>query len=366
MSKTVELPLLEPHEDALQKCAYCPKLSRAACPVSNVEGNETLTPWGKMSMVWYGKRGDVPRDSEHAVSAWACSGCLACREMCDHKNPVATVLMDARATYFEAGVAPEVSTRVVAEHAARAEDNQRGVDAIDIEHRQAARTALLIGCSYVRHDAETAGAAWRAVHELADGEVRAVRACCGLPLRHAGDKKGYDAALRKLAEEVKDADTLVVVDAGCARALTQDVGDAAIPMVLPLSDWLYARLDRLPAGALSGRKLRYHDACQLGRGLGRYEEPRAILARLTGAAPAEMPRCREHGECSGGGGMLPVARPEASRQIADERIAEHREAGAGTLVTACGESLRRFRSRGEHAVDLVALVAEALEVATSG
>jgi Fe-S oxidoreductase len=368
MTKTLELPLLAPHDDAMQKCVYCPKLSRASCPVSNVEGNETVTPWGKMSMAWYTMRGDVPLDADHAESAWACSACFGCRERCDHKNDVAGVLAEARAEYFAAGVAPPVTKSVVAGFAAHADANRAGVDAIDVESRQAARTALLIGCSYVRHHPDVAKAVWSTVQALADGEVRAVRSCCGLPLLHAGDRSGPIKTAHQLVDEVRDADTIIVADAGCARALMVDYVTRTVtpPNVVPLVDWLYARLDKLPARVLGDRTFRYQDPCQLGRGLGRYDEPRAILARITGVSPSEMPRHREQAECSGGGGLLPLTRPETSRKIADERIDEHRQAGGGTLVTACGESLRRFRSRGEEAVDLLSLVAEALGVSGSG
>ena len=67
MTAPLRLPLLEPHRSALEKCVYCPKLSRAACPVSNVEASETVTPWGKMSMAFFAARGDVPIDVEHAA-----------------------------------------------------------------------------------------------------------------------------------------------------------------------------------------------------------------------------------------------------------------------------------------------------------
>jgi Fe-S oxidoreductase len=70
--------MLEPHRAALETCVYCPKLSRAACPVSNAEHSETVTPWGKMSLAYFAARGDVPVDAVHAAPAWACTGCYAC------------------------------------------------------------------------------------------------------------------------------------------------------------------------------------------------------------------------------------------------------------------------------------------------
>src|SRR5580700_7663765 len=90
------LPLLEPRRASLEKCVFCPKLCRSACPVSNAEPRETLTPWGKMSLGWMAAHGDVPVDSVHAAPAWACTNCYACAGSCDHKNPVAAVLLDTR------------------------------------------------------------------------------------------------------------------------------------------------------------------------------------------------------------------------------------------------------------------------------
>jgi Fe-S oxidoreductase len=359
-----KLPLLEPHDQALQKCVYCPKLSRAACPISNVEANESVTPWGKMSLAYFAARGDVPIDEDHAATAWACSACYACRERCDHKNEVADVLAAARGDYFAAGVAPRAAREVSARFAQHADDNRRGVDGIDREARQSARVALLIGCSYVRHSPAVANDAWRIARDLLAVEVRALRSCCGLPLLYAGDRAGLAERQAALAKELEGVELLVVADPGCARAVRSLPSPLAVE-VLPLVDLLYAKLDSLPPLALEGRKLRYHDPCQLGRGLGRYEEPRAILARLTGAPPLELPRTRELAECSGGGGLLALTRPATSRAIAAERVGEHQRGGGGALVTACGESLRRFRSLGEPAVDLLRLVAEARDKAVA-
>lgn len=361
MTEPGKLPLLRPHDAAMQKCVYCPKLCRATCPVSNVEGSESVTPWGKMALAWYSSHGQVPLDEEHAEVAWACSGCHACQGRCEHDVEVAHVLTEARAEYFAAGVAPARAKRVVAEYPDKQRAYRAAVDAIDREDRKSARTVLVIGCSYALHAPEVAQAIWDVAQRFADSEVRAARSCCGLPLLHAGDRVGMATAAQQLRDEIGDADLVLAADAGCARALTVDYPRLAVttPPVVPLVDLVYAKLDRVPAAALTDRSFRYHDPCQLGRGLGRYEEPRAILARLSGATPGEMERARELAECSGGGGLLPVTRPRASQTIAEERIAAHRQAGGGTLVTACGDSLRRFRTAGEPAVDLMSLVSEA-------
>jgi len=393
---------------------YCPKLCRAACPVSNVEANETVTPWGKMSVAYFEARGDVPLDREHAATAWACTGCFACRERCDHKNPVAPVLVEARAEAFSHGVAPPEAAAVSAGWPERARTLAYDVEVLatqtDTDRAAPTETALLVGCGYVRRAPEVARDAVHATSALTRGKVRPVRACCGLPLLHAGDRAGFAAAAGRFAAEVAQAKRLVAVDPGCARTLLVeyarigvrlpetslfvDIAAAERARLRPLPDLsatsasdpaershlhavsnLSAPSDAATAershlrsvpdhptssdAAATTPPVRWHDPCQLGRGLGRYDEPRAVLERLV-TDVASFPRDRAMGECSGGGGLLPLTRPETSRAIADERIAEHHRKGGGVLVTHCASSLHRFRSRGEPAVDLTTLIARAL------
>jgi Fe-S oxidoreductase len=357
--------MLEPHRAALETCTYCPKLSRAACPVSNIEHSETVTPWGKMSLAHFAARGDVPVDAEHAAPAWACTSCYACRERCDHRNEVAAALTDTRAEMFARGAAPLAAREIAARFAARSEGVARAVDAlVDVlqdDPREPDAPALLIGCGYARHAPEVARDAARAVTALVGRPHRLVRRCCGLPLLHAGDRDGFLAAARLLVSEVLPSPRLVVVDPGCARALDGEyprLGLSAPPVDLFVD--LAARGRHRLEAAAHGAALRWHDPCQLGRGMGRYDEPRAVLSRLSGRAPLEFQRARREGECSGGGGLLPATRPESARGIAEARVAEHRALGGGVLVTGCAQSLRRFRRAGEPAEDIVSLVARAL------
>ena len=358
------LPLLETHRSSLEKCVYCPKLCRAACPVSNAEANETVTPWGKMSVAYLSARGDVPLDQEHAATAWACTGCFACRERCDHKNPVADVLTDARAAAFERGVAPAEAAALSARWLERGRETALQVDVLatqtDTDRAPEDATALLVGCGYVRRAPEVAADAVRASLSLSQGKLRPVRGCCGLPLLHAGDRAGFLAAAKRLAAEVAAAPRVIAVDPGCGRALLVEYARIGVrlPPVSLFVDLAAAERARLrPLEDLG--PARWHDPCQLGRGLGRHDEPRAVLARI---APqiGELARARDAADCSGGGGLLPRVRPEASRAIAAERVEQHRRAGGGALVTHCAASLHRFRTAGEPAQDLVSLVARAL------
>jgi len=329
--------------------------------VSNVEGSETLTPWGKMSMAYFAARGDVPIDEAHAASAWACSGCYACRERCEHKNEVATVLHDARAEYFARGVAPAAAARVVEAHEGREREAADAAAALQRPGDEVATTALLVGCSYLRHSPSVARDIIRVARRFAGEHLRVVASCCGLPLQQAGDRAGFVGAARKFANDLASCRNVVAVDPGCARAVIDEypkIG-VSLPRVSLLLDEVSAQIEELPALAREGTRYRYHDPCQLGRGLGRYAEPRGILARITGEPPSELLRNRARAECSGGGGLLPVTLPDASRAIADERLMEHGDTGE-TLVSACGESLRRFQSRGADVVDLFTVVADAI------
>jgi Fe-S oxidoreductase len=192
-----------------------------------------------------------------------------------------------------------------------------------------------------------------------------VRVCCGAPLLYAGDKARFAKQGKRLAETVLDKDRLVVLDAGCAATIR--VHHAANGPTIPVEHFTeYAArfLTRVARVAgLDDGPVRYHDPCQLGRGLGVYEAPRALLARALGRVPDEFERCREEARCSGAGGLLPLTMPEVSQTIARVRTAEHEAQGGGTIVSACASSVKTLRKQGAKVVDLVTIVARALGVA---
>ena len=347
MSARRELKVLGDRRGELETCGYCPKLCRAACPVSDAEASESLTPWGKMTLTWYEARGDLEPDRDLAALAWGCTGCLGCRERCAHRNPLVPTLEAARGVAHRRGLAPAGSERALAAFAGqRARTRGRGGAA---EPRAGA--VLLAGCGYVEQGGRERDDARRVIEALV-GPVAALEGCCGLVARLAGDEERADIERRALRSEVAGR-PLFVADAGCALELRDDGA-------VTLAELGAKNLDRLKRVANAPPSVRYHDPCRLSRGLGVVEEPRRILERVLGAPPSEFEKNRAAGACSGAGGLLPFAFPRAARKIARGRIAEHERLGGGTIVTACSASLGWFRAQGASVVDLVTLLARSV------
>jgi Fe-S oxidoreductase len=349
MSASRHLTVLDDRRAALETCGYCPKLCRSACPVSEAEGRESLIPWGKMSMTWYVARGDLTPDRDVAELPWACTGCLACREMCEHKNPVAPTLLAARAVFRASGLAPAGSEaahrRFETRHdTLRARARELGAESLDSER------ALLIGCGYLAARPGEARDVVRAGAAL--GVTRVLSGCCGQSFRAAGDAERAERERAALLAEAGGRG-IVVADAGCAEELRG-------PAVTTLIELAVRRPGRLSRIAEPAGPVRYHDPCRLARGLGVIDEPRLILERAFGTPPAEFERRGRDGACSGAGGLLPFTRSQTARSIARERLAEHRRLGGGTLVTACAASGGWFRAQGENAIDLASVIARSL------
>ncbi|MGC4115457.1 MAG: (Fe-S)-binding protein [Myxococcales bacterium] len=146
-------------------------------------------------------------------------------------------------------------------------------------------------------------------------------------------------------------------DPGCAVALTRAYPEAGVhlkPKVVLLVDLLADRLEYAFGRAPLRMDVTYHDACQLGRVLGRYEGPRRLLRAAVGDF-TEAPEHHEDAGCSGGGGLLPLTMPEVAVDVA-RRQAEAMEPVGGQgpqrIVTGCPSACRNFRRAGVDAMEL--------------
>lgn len=345
------LRLLEPHRTELENCAFCPKLCRHSCPVSTVEGRETTTPWGKMTPLHHIARGELPAQLEYAEGSYACTGCLRCTEYCDHGNQPYHALTAGRAMLFERGEAhPAAQALVEGFEARKAKIAERAVELFGGEaSARVSETVYLPGCSACLSLPSSAVDAAALIEGLVGEPIRIVASsCCGQPLYDAGDREGAQEARRQFLGRIGSAKRVIAHDPGCILALFRgedgDAGESLPFELIHLTEFAAAHLDRFGSIAEADESVRYHDSCKLGRGLGVYDEPRALLERVFGRAPGEFHHHRSLSECSGAGGLLPLTMPETAEAISEERLRDHRAMGGGQLVTACPASAAKLKS----------------------
>jgi Fe-S oxidoreductase len=319
-----------------------------------------------MTSAWLEAHGDVPLDEAHARPVWACTDCGACTSVCEHENPVGDVLLDARDAARRAGVEPESAKRGLARFerhlartkAAAARLASRSAGVADRGGRT--RDALLVGCVYVRGAPREAERAIRLVEALTGARPTVVEGCCGAPLRLGGDGKAFAAHAARFADSLRGSDRLFVLDPGCARTLKHHYATEAGVSVRPAPELLVEVVAAAPGDAAPSEDrgpVRWHDPCQMGRGLGVYDAPRAVLGRVLRRPPDEFVERRSGASCSGAGGFLPATWPGVARAIAEARLDAHVLAGGGRLVTGCGSSLIALRrAAGSRAIEVEDLV----------
>lgn len=357
------LPLVRPHEREHTYCAFCPKLCRFSCPVSTVQGRETTTPWGKMTSLHHVARGNVAMEETYARTWWACTGCMRCRTFCDHGNEVAATLNAGRAEAVSAGTAPEEAYAIIDAHPERERRARLAAEDLFGERlHRTAETAAVPGCTSCVTAGRDARSGVAAVDALTGSPARvAADGCCGLPLLDAGDRDGFVRAARRFLDRLAGVTLAVFLDPGCLFALARIAPHAGVAhdiRMIHLAELAAEHLARLGHISVDG-PVRYHDACRLGRGMGVYDAPRAVLARILGRSPDEFSQHHDRAECSGAGAQVPRTDRPTAEAIARERLADHALMGGGTVVTACSASKRAFEKQGAHAIDLNALIGAA-------
>lgn len=349
------------HREAYAYCAYCPKMCRFACPVSESTHSETTSTWGKMTQAFLATARGQPLSEDASRALYACTGCMRCRSFCKHQNEVGYALFSSRGLALGSGTGPRGAQSTV--DTFRAHGNPFGADLSALVSRfrapGPARFAFFPGCSTLvkasalAEDAIAVGAAFSAPLAMCRASTR----CCGYPLYAAGDEEGFAAHARKMADLLEPYPELVVLDPGCAYTFLVVYPRFGVTLrnrVQTLYEVLAARIQHVPAREPLPIKAAYHDACHLGRGLGQYDGPRALL-RAAVAEVREAPDSREEAGCSGGGGLLPRTMAETSVDIA-RRQADALAPDGEIVVTACPTSRRQLERAGRKAEDLVSLL----------
>jgi Fe-S oxidoreductase len=331
--------------------------------VSNAASSEALTPRDKMATMGLLSSGDLPRTVEHTVPLYGCTGCGACTDFCQHKVEPGLILMRGRAEAARDGRAHPALADLPARFAAKSRQAAIDTSATVPKHKQPseAQIAFLPGC-----DAPALAPKMLKLCDRIGAEYVSVvageHACGGYPLYAAGLHDAFRLHAERFARQLSGYSRVVMHCPSCAWAMRtqyQAFGVPLAPTVEHTTEFLESFVERLPIPEPRGSAF-YHDPCYLGRRLGVYEPPRRLLRKAI-AEVREFSRARNESECSGGGGLLPTTMPETANAIASARLAEVREAGAATVVTACPTCSRMLDRDHIVARDIIDVLADAVQ-----
>jgi len=186
----------------------------------------------------------------------------------------------------------------------------------------------------------------------------AAEKCCGYPLYVSGSRKFEEAAGRNIdAISSSGAKTVVTTCAGCNKTLAKiypehfDMDFEVLHIVEYLSElasrgklrFSHSPFDDSKNGSPIAKAVIYHDPCDLGRAMGVYEPPRALLSAIPGIEPVEFRFNRQSSRCCGAGGGAKGYDNAQSEQHAFDRMKEAVDMDAQIVSSACPACLANLQ-----------------------
>lgn len=208
--------------------------------------------------------------------------------------------------------------------------------------------------------------AMSAVFDAAGEEVwwadREGGVCCGRPLKLAGETDAARKMMRYNTELFRrhGITTLVTSCPICLKVFREDYALDGIE-VLHHSEYI---LRLMQSGRLTlhrgATRYTYHDPCELGRGSGIYDQPRAVIGAV--GELLEPAQTRENALCCGSSVANTAINDGQQVQIARSVTAELEATGAEVIVTACPLCKKALvRGTRREVRDLAEIVAAAVE-----
>ena len=369
------------------QCGFC----RLGCPTFGITHRESRNARGRNVLAFNLMNGTIEASKELADAFYSCTTCQACTYFCPAQIKVDEVIEGARKKLYKAGFTPEVELAVqdsifkTGNVYASAKD-----DRIDIyppalkekikkgELKAEAETLLFMGCVPSYLDMKMVPSLIKPLDAAGvDYTTFATEeGCCGFPLFLMGSDE-FEPHAKKTIERIKasGAKELLTPCAGCYKTfnkLYSEVGDLGLEVYHSVH-YLEKLINegKIKFKGDLGKKVTYHDPCDLGRACNVYEEPRNILKAIPGLEFVEMARNRELARCCGGGGNVVAFDPDMSVKMAAERVRDALAVGAEIIVSgcaACKDNLRkgaklipkqeRFKIK---IMDITEIVAKAME-----
>jgi Fe-S oxidoreductase/nitrate reductase gamma subunit len=346
--------------DACMRCGRCVQ----ACP-SNGAG-EPLAPRDFVQAqrldLWreHSARGDIrflnPERSLEGTTAWYCTTCAACLEVCPVYGAPFRVISKKRTLLIEAGKdVPDLMNQTLErlfnyENPWVASKRERAAWAKGLEipvlkaDGKASPLCYFVGCT-TSFDARAQGIATAFTGILKNAGTRFgilgdKEPCCGDIGRTTGEI-GLFQEKRENALELFDRmgiREVVTSSPHCFHSFFHEYPGRPFGVrhyTQVLRELIAAR--RLAFKSHGTLTVTYHDPCYLGRHNRLFEEPRDIIRAIPGTRLVEMAHHGPDSLCCGGGGgrMWQGTDLRGEARMSEIRMKEARDTGAEVLITAC-------------------------------
>ena len=183
--------------------------------------------------------------------------------------------------------------------------------------------------------------------------------CCGRPLKLTGEPDSAQKMIdyNKALFAKHNITTLVTSCPICLRVLRDEYDLKGIE-VLHHSEYILRLMHqgRLQVGYSAEQRFTYHDPCELGRGSGIYDQPRAVIEAI--GELLEPEHNRKNALCCGSSLANTAINDKQQLTIAQGVTEELDATGADTIVTACPLCKKAItRSSSKRVADLSEIVA---------
>jgi Fe-S oxidoreductase len=370
---------LDRHQKALDYCTYCPKLCTFACPVSNAEQQEAVTPWAKMTLANLLRKGHLPFDAEIVEPLYHCLACRLCTSYCKHEIDVGQVLTDARAELVDRGVVHPRLTRL--QENWESFDNPYGIDLSDWLRELIgperfvtdAQAVYFPGADTIAHRPSEITATFSLFDKLGVDYVGCYtghQLAAGMTLYRAGFRRDFSIRAERLAHQLLRYKLILTSSPQTYYTLTAlflelDINlTGRVRHVLDLV-WPLTKRRKLadpPKGVPT-----IHDPSYEARYLRRMDQPREIVQALYGLEPVEMVYQRVSAYASGQQSVYTLMFPESGNRIAAERLRQAREVNASAILTtspAAASALETARNDQDPTVSTLTELLDACLAAT--
>ncbi len=341
-------------------CGFC----RLGCPTFSVTHRESRNARGRNALAFYFMTRTIEPSKELAEAFYSCTTCQACTYFCPARIKVDEIVEGVRQRLYEAGFTPEPVLAVrenilkTGNVFASAREDRIQIYPSHLKERikkgelkTKAETLLFMGCVPSYLDMKMVPSLIKPLDTAGvDYTTLAVEEnCCGFPLFLMGSGD-FEPHREKILEKIRatGASELVTPCAGCYKTfkkLYPELEESGMEIHHSITYLLkLVKEGRLKLEGNLGKKVTYHDPCDLGRAFKIFEEPRELLKSIPGLEYVEMARNRLQARCCGGGGGVQANNPELAVEMGSERVRDALAVGADIIVSgcaACKDNLRK-------------------------